>query len=119
MKHLIHSLFLAVPIAIGILASGCQKKQSQTLKTGAAEPAFTSFCAPKTVVLNTPPGFDGTLTPLFAGLTESFNYPVSTQSKAAQKYFDQGLMLSYGFNHSEAARSFREAARQDPDCAMC
>ena len=27
-------------------------------------------------------------------------------------------MLAYGFNHAEAGRSFREAARLDPNCAM-
>src|SRR6187399_2756789 len=36
----------------------------------------------------------------------------------AQKYFDQGLRLIYGFNHDEAERAFREAARLDPKCAM-
>jgi tetratricopeptide (TPR) repeat protein len=33
--------------------------------------------------------------------------------------FDQGVDLLFGFNHAEAIRSFREAARLDPDCAMC
>ena len=79
----------------------------------------SNFCGVTSVVLNTPPRFDGTLTPLFAGLTENFTYPITTKSKAAQKYFDQGLVLSYGFNHPEAARSFKEATRQDPDCAFC
>ena len=37
----------------------------------------------------------------------------------AQRYFDQGLILSYGFNHAEAARSFREAQTLDSACAMC
>jgi tetratricopeptide (TPR) repeat protein len=37
----------------------------------------------------------------------------------AQRYFDQGLILSYGFNHAEAARSFRKAQTLDPTCAMC
>ena len=45
-------------------------------------------------------------------------HPVSTKSQDAQKYFDQGLTLVYGFNHAEAIRSFKEAARLDPDCAM-
>jgi tetratricopeptide (TPR) repeat protein len=36
----------------------------------------------------------------------------------AQRFFDQGLVLAYGFNHAEAVRSFQEAARIDPDCAM-
>ncbi|RIK94537.1 MAG: hypothetical protein DCC71_23610 [Proteobacteria bacterium] len=37
----------------------------------------------------------------------------------AQRYFDQGLALAYGFNHDGAIDSFREAARLDPRCAMC
>ena len=31
---------------------------------------------------------------------------------------NQGLNLAYGFNHAEAGRAFREAARLDPACAM-
>ena len=38
---------------------------------------------------------------------------------AAQRYFDQGLRLAYGFNHEAAGRAFAEAARLDPKCAMC
>ena len=45
-------------------------------------------------------------------------FPVTTNSARAQLFINQGLMLAYGFNHAEAARSFREAARLDPDCAM-
>ncbi len=43
---------------------------------------------------------------------------VSTESSNAQRYFDQGLIWAYGFNHDEAIRSFTEAARIDPNCAM-
>ena len=42
-----------------------------------------------------------------------------TATPEAQKFFDQGLRLVFGFNHAEAIRSFREAARLDPNCAMC
>ena len=42
-----------------------------------------------------------------------------TVSAAARPYFDQGLRLVYAFNHLEAERAFREAARLDPACAMC
>ena len=45
-------------------------------------------------------------------------FPVTTSSERAQLFINQGLMLTYGFNHAEAARSFREAARLDPSCAM-
>jgi tetratricopeptide (TPR) repeat protein len=46
-------------------------------------------------------------------------HQITTKSSQAQRYFDQGLTLMYGFNHGEAIRSFKEAARLDPDCAMC
>jgi len=49
----------------------------------------------------------------------NYHYPISTTSDLAQKYFDQGFILSYGFNHEEAARAFREAGRLDSSCAMC
>jgi tetratricopeptide (TPR) repeat protein len=42
-----------------------------------------------------------------------------TASPDAQRYFDQGLRLVYGFNHPDAIRSFRVAQRLDPRCAMC
>jgi tetratricopeptide (TPR) repeat protein len=48
----------------------------------------------------------------------SHTFPVTTKSQRAQLFINQGIMLAYGFNHAEAARSFREAARLDPDCAM-
>jgi tetratricopeptide (TPR) repeat protein len=56
--------------------------------------------------------------PLFEGLGEH-PFEVSTDSPEAQAYFDQGLIFTYGFNHFEAVRSFEEAVRHDPDCAMC
>jgi tetratricopeptide (TPR) repeat protein len=56
--------------------------------------------------------------PLFDNLGE-YNFPISTNNPLTQRYFDQGLILAYGFNHAEAARSFQEAARLDPNCAMC
>ncbi len=59
----------------------------------------------------------GKKAPLFKGL-EGVHFPITTKSVEAQKYFDQGLMLSFAFNHAEAARSFFEAARQDSNCAM-
>ena len=47
------------------------------------------------------------------------HYVISSENELAQRYFDQGLRLSYAFNHPEAIRAFDEAARLDPDCAMC
>jgi len=61
---------------------------------------------------------DGAGAPLFNDLG-SHHREITTRSELAQKYFDQGLVLGYGFNHAEALRSYREASRQDPGCAMC
>jgi tetratricopeptide (TPR) repeat protein len=44
---------------------------------------------------------------------------ISTRVPAAQQYFDQGLRLTYGFNHAEAIRSFTRAAELDSTCAIC
>ena len=44
---------------------------------------------------------------------------ISTDIPMAQRYFDQGMILMYGFNHAEAARSFQYAQKLDPTCAMC
>lgn len=44
---------------------------------------------------------------------------IGTRVPAAQRYFDQGLRMAYGFNHDAAGRAFAEAARLDPSCAMC
>ncbi|MGH2412812.1 MAG: hypothetical protein ACRDEA_03770, partial [Microcystaceae cyanobacterium] len=49
----------------------------------------------------------------------NYHHPVTTKSPEAQRYFDQGLILVYGFNHAEARRSFQEATKLDPNCAMC
>ena len=54
---------------------------------------------------------------LYAGLGQ-VHHPVTTTSPLAQKYFDQGLAFTYGFNHDEAERSFEQAARIDPKMAM-
>jgi len=56
--------------------------------------------------------------PLYDNLG-NLTYPVTTSNLLAQRYFDQGLRLTYAFNHAEALRAFREAQRQDPNCAMC
>ena len=49
----------------------------------------------------------------------SHSRKVDTRSPEAQRFFDQGLVLSYGFNHAAAGRAFAEALRRDPACAMC
>lgn len=54
---------------------------------------------------------------LFSGMG-SHHRKVSTASRDAAKYFDQGLVFAMSFNHDEGIRSFSEAARLDSNCAM-
>jgi tetratricopeptide (TPR) repeat protein len=56
--------------------------------------------------------------PLYDNLG-NHHYAISSRVPQVQEYFDQGLRLYYAFNHAEAIRAFEEAARRDPDCAMC
>ena len=49
----------------------------------------------------------------------SHTVKISTANPAAQQWFNQGMRLTYGFNHAEAIRSFQAALAQDPTCAMC
>ena len=56
-----------------------------------------------------------------ARLYEGFgNYQraITTDSAEAQRWFNQGMQLMYGFNHDEAIRSFEQAAAADPYAAM-
>lgn len=57
------------------------------------------------------------IAPKLDGLGE-LDFKVSTSSDEVQYFFNQGMKLVYGFNHAEALRSFQEAARLDPECAM-
>jgi hypothetical protein len=56
--------------------------------------------------------------PLYDNLG-SYGYAITTGVPLTQRYFDQGLRLYYAFNHAESVRAFAEAARLDPQCAMC
>jgi len=63
------------------------------------------------------PGPAGELAPRLQNLGNHV-FPVSTRSAQAQAFVNQGLNLAYAFNHGEARRAFREAARLDPELAM-
>jgi tetratricopeptide (TPR) repeat protein len=60
----------------------------------------------------------GSNAPLYDDLGD-LSFPITAKNPLAQRYFDQGLRLTYGFNHAEARRAFRTAQKHDPDCAMC
>jgi tetratricopeptide (TPR) repeat protein len=64
------------------------------------------------------PAFADSDPPLWDGFG-SLTYKITTSNPQAQTYFDQGLRLTYAFNHGEAQRAFRKAQKLDPACAMC
>lgn len=57
------------------------------------------------------------IAPALTGLGDQ-HHPITTRSPEAQRFFDQGLRLQYAFNHQEALRAFKEAARLDPETPM-
>ncbi len=49
----------------------------------------------------------------------NLDFPISSRNPQTKRFFNQGLTFVYAFNHYEADRAFREAARLDPECAIC
>ncbi len=79
---------------------------------------FGSLAAPLVGQQAPPPAAPGPKpVELYAGLG-SHHHPIRTASPEAQKFFDQGFVLLYGFNHEEAYRSFEKAAALDPASPM-
>ena len=65
-----------------------------------------------------PENFDAPIR-LYTGALGKFTRPISSKNAQAQAYFSQGFQLMYAFAKVEAGRSFREAQRRDPTCAIC
>ncbi len=57
--------------------------------------------------------------PLYETALGNYHHPISSGNEKAQAYFDQGFRLMYAFGKADAVRSFREAWKHDPDCAIC
>ena len=57
--------------------------------------------------------------PLFPEALGPFTWDIQHENSLVQQYFDQGVQLKYAFAVNEAARSFREAHKLAPDCAIC
>ena len=108
MKH-----FLSIGLVLFLLTS-CQTTENKEQQEDITQ-APKSMCVPRTV----DPLMDTDLpAPLFEGLGD-YTFPITTNSKEAQRYFEQGFKLANAFNHAEAARSFKYATKLDPECAMC
>jgi len=95
----------------GVCLYSCQNSEEKKKTASAPIGCFSTKTSDKDWYTS------GKKAPKFQGLG-GIDFKITTRSKEAQDYFNQGLMLSYGFNHAEAARSFYEATRLDSTCAM-
>ncbi len=100
-----------------LMIFSCKNNERESEMISIKEPPEAKYgCAPQ--VTDTEWYKSDNKAPLFDGL-DAVDYPIKTSNPEAQKYFNQGLVLAYGFNHAEAARSFYYATKLDPECAMC
>ena len=106
---------MASPVrsALSALAILTAAGGSALAQTSAGTPGHVHYTRPE----QTAPAPTGELAPRLQNLG-AHTFPVTTKSVAAQRFMNQGLNLSYGFNHMEAGRAYAEAARLDPSLAM-
>ncbi|WP_298712760.1 hypothetical protein [Chitinophaga sp.] len=99
-----------------VMMLACQNRSGSKESQSSVKNAASMGCA-------VPPTHDkdwyasGKKAPFFDNIS-GVDFKISTTQQEAQAYFNQGMMLAYGFNHAEAARSFYEATRLDSGCAM-
>ncbi len=86
----------------GVLASGCEAPEVHEVQD--SSPSLPELAPVGATLLD--------------GLG-NYHMPISTDNRDVQQWFDQGLMLTYGFNHDAAERSFLKALELEPECAMC
>lgn len=108
-KNMVAFLVIAILAACGGNRAGNNPGESRLVLPAA-------MCVP--VSADTSWYSSGAKAPLFEGLGKT-EFSINPKVPEAQRYFRQGLMLAFAFNHAEAARSFYEATRIDPGCAIC
>ena len=102
------SRHVLLPLLLGVCVAASAAPNEQT---GTTHKHYADAPAAQT------PGPQGELAPRLQNLG-AYVFPVSTKNAEAQAFINQGLNLAYAFNHGEARRAFREAARLDPSLAM-
>src|SRR5438128_1439968 len=100
--------------AIAIIAVTLALMGVAFAQTQQATPSHVHYSEP---AQQSQPSPTGALAPRLQNLG-SHRFPVTTKNRQAQLFINQGVNLAYAFNHAEAGRAFREAARLDPTLAM-
>ncbi len=78
----------------------------------------TSTAAQHEMTSSVPPRYSDPIR-LYTVELGPFTRPISSRNTEAQAFFTQGFQMMYAFAKPEAVRSFREAWKRDPDCAIC
>lgn len=99
---------IAIGLVVAILAAGVLYTRSLRSPDAPTAAPVTPAPAPDQIIGAT----------LLDGLG-NYSFAVTSKNPEVQRWFDQGLMLTFGFNHDAAERSFLRATQLDPDCAMC
>lgn len=115
MKKSTITILSLLVIIVTFIALSNKQKEPNLKTTSQASFGFIKCTVAKYLLTN----IDTTqqIAPLFTGLG-NLEYPITTSIPRAQEFFNQGVKLSYAFNHAESHRSFMEAARLDPNAAM-
>src|SRR5437660_12194339 len=104
--RLIQSVIAVIGVALILIGAAFGQTQQAT-------PSHVHYSEPDQPSQPSP---TGALAPRLQNLG-SHRFPVTTRNRQAQLFINQGVNLAYAFNHAEAERAFREAARLDPDLA--
>ncbi len=56
---------------------------------------------------------------LMSEVLGAYTFEISSENAEAQDFFTQGMQLMFAFAKADAVRSFREAWKRDPNCAIC
>ncbi|GKS67997.1 tetratricopeptide repeat-containing protein [Nitrosomonas sp. PY1] len=104
-------------LTIGVLLQSCAIK-SDTISASSSEKSQITNNTHQHVMSDTKTACSDELFAAKLYQLGEHSFPVTTQNQDAQRYMNQGLNFSYGFNHTEAGCAFREAANLDPNLAM-
>ncbi len=99
-------------VLLGLLVMGPETSEARTPSSGLAEPDSAAPDSLPAILLEPFPLYE-------RGVMGPYTRPITTRDAEAQAFFDQGLQLFYSFAPVDAARSFHEAQKRDPSCAIC
>lgn len=112
----------AVVLGLLIMTVACAGPET---KPDAVQPDSQTATAPKKKPAVTPskkkstPKKKATATKKQARPSNEHHLQIDTEVEGVQALVDRAMVLTFGFNHAEANKLFKQAAEKDPNCAVC